>query len=407
MQYSFAQRTKAMLSSPVHFMRSLSTRESFISFAEELPAEELFPISSLEAAAAAVISKSPAALQYGEPQGYLPLREWLCKDFKERKGTDVDAGQVLLTTGSQQAMDLLARVYVEPGDPVLVEQPTAPGFLQILKMQGASIVPIEGDAEGMNPERLRQEAERLRPKLVLVSPNFTNPTGILWSLERRREVLDICKSLKVLIVEDNSYGDLHFGGIGAKAFYGEHPSLFSLDDAGKGGQVLHIGSFSKTVVPALRTGWAAGNKRMIDTMVMAKQLADWQSSHFNQCLLHYLLESSAFNIHDHIRMLNREYETRLKLMTELLKRPAWKQVSYEVPGGGMFIWVKLPDALDGVALLKCSLDKGAAFLPGPLCYPNGGGSGYIRLNFTHPGRDELLLGMNLIGEAILEFTARS
>ncbi|MEC0238690.1 PLP-dependent aminotransferase family protein [Paenibacillus dokdonensis] len=407
MQYSFAERTKAMLSSPLHFMRSLSTRDSFISFAEELPAEELFPVSSLEAAAAAVISKSPAALQYGEPQGYLPLRKWLCTNFKQMKHTDVNADQILLTTGSQQAVDLLARVYVEPGDPVLVEHPTSPGFLQILKMQGAVIVPVEGNEDGISPEHLLQQLESLRPKLLLVSPNFTNPTGVLWSLERRKEVLEICKSRKLLIVEDNSYGDLHFGGITEKKFYTEYPSLFSLDEAGKGGQVLYIGSFSKTVVPALRTGWAAGNKAMIETMVMAKQLADWQSSHFNQCLLHYLLESSTFDIHEHVQMLNREYETRLKLMTELLKRPAWKGARFEVPKGGMFIWVKLPEALDSVALLKCSLDKGAAFLPGTLCYAKGEGSGYIRLNFTHPGRDELLLGMNLIGEAISEFTARS
>ncbi|MEI0735702.1 aminotransferase class I/II-fold pyridoxal phosphate-dependent enzyme [Paenibacillus sp. JTLBN-2024] len=229
----------------------------------------------------------------------------------------------------------------------------------------------------------------------------------MWSLVRRREVLDICKSRKILIVEDNSYGDLHFRGIGAKAFYREYPSCIRWTMRETGGRCCISAPSAKTVVPALRTGWAAGNKKMIDTMVMAKRLADWQSSHFNQCLLHYLLESSTFNIHEHIRMLNREYETRLKLMTELLKRPAWKHVSFEVPRGGMFLWVKLPDALDGVALLKCSLDKGAAFLPGSLCYPNGGGSGYIRLNFTHPGRDELLLGMNLIGEAISEFTARS
>lgn len=407
MLYSFAERTKAMLSSPLHFMKAGSARDSFISFAEELPAEELFPLSPLEAAAAAVISKSPAALQYGEPQGYLPLREWLCRDFKQMKKTEVDAKQILLTTGSQQAMDLLVRVYVEPGDHVLVEQPTSPGFLQILNMQGAVVVPVEGDREGIRPENLLKQMERSRPKLLLVSPNFTNPTGILWSLERRKEVLEICKARGVLIVEDNSYGDLHFGGIGMKEFYSKYPSLFTLDEAGKGGQVLYIGSFSKTVVPALRTGWAAGHQAMIDMMVLAKQLADWQSSHFNQCLLHELLESSPFNIYEHIRMLNREYETRLKLMTELLKRPAWKNISYDVPEGGMFVWLKLPDALDSLALLKCSMEKGAAFLPGSLCYPNEGGSGYIRLNFTHPGRDELLLGMNLIGEAISEFTARS
>lgn len=407
MQYSFAERTKSMLASPLHFMRSLTTRDSFISFAEELPAEELFPLSSLEAAAAAVISKSPAALQYGEPQGYLPLREWLCNNFKQTKQTELDSSQILLTTGSQQAVDLLARVYVEQGDPVLVEHPTSPGFLQILRMQGAVIVPVEGDTEGISTEHLLEQTEKFRPKLLLVSPNFTNPTGVLWSPERRKAVLDICRERNILIVEDNAYGDLHFGGMTEKEFYNKYPSLFSLDEAGLGGQVLYIGSFSKTVVPALRTGWAAGNKVIIDAMVMAKQLADWQSSHFNQCLLHYLLEYSAFDIHEHIQLLNREYQTRLKLMTELLKRPAWKNTRYNVPEGGMFIWVKLPDGLDSALLLKCSLDKGAAFLPGTLCYANGEGRENIRLNFTHPGRDELLLGMNLIGEAISEFTARS
>ncbi|GAF06236.1 transcriptional regulator [Paenibacillus pini JCM 16418] len=142
-------------------------------------------------------------------------------------------------------------------------------------------------------------------------------------------------------------------------------------------------------------------------MVAAKQLADWQSSNLNQRLLHYMLESSSFDIHEHIKLLNREYETRLKLMLELLKRPAWKGSSFDAPIGGMFVWVKLPEGLDSIALLKCSLDKGVSFLPGTLCYAENEGKDSIRLNFTHPGRDELLLGMNLISEAITEFTARS
>ncbi|GAB6988401.1 aminotransferase-like domain-containing protein [Paenibacillus pini] len=407
MQYSFAARTKIMLSSPLHLMRSLSERNSFISLAEELPAEELFPLSSLEAAAAAVISKSPTALQYGEPQGYLPLRKWLAGDWRTFKQIDVQENQILLTTGSQQAMDLLARVYIETGDTVLVEHPTSPGFLQILKMQGAIIVPVEGDAEGMIPENVVKQIERCRPKLLLVSPNFSNPTGILWSLERRQQVLSICKSEQILIVEDNSYGDLHFDGRTEEDFIERYPSLFALDGSGAGDQVLYIGSFSKTVAPALRTGWAAGNQSLIYAMVAAKQLADWQSSNLNQRLLHYMLESSSFDIHEHIKLLNREYETRLKLMLELLKRPAWKGSSFDAPIGGMFVWVKLPEGLDSIALLKCSLDKGVSFLPGTLCYAENEGKDSIRLNFTHPGRDELLLGMNLISEAITEFTARS
>nr|WP_145160282.1 PLP-dependent aminotransferase family protein [Paenibacillus terrae] len=407
MQYSFAARTEVMLSSPLHLIRSLANRESFISFAEELPAEELFPVSSLEAAAAAVISNSPTALQYGEPQGFLPLREWLSEDWKRTKRIDVGPDQILLTTGVQQAMDLLARVYVEPGDRVLVESPASPGYLQVFKMQGAVVIPVDSDQNGLIPERLLEQIERTQPKLLVASPNFSNPTGVLWSLERRKEVLDLCREHNILIIEDNSYGDLHFEKLSQREFTSLYPSLFALDGSGSGQGVLYIGSFSKTIAPALRTGWAAGSRPLIDMLAAAKQLADWQSSTLNQRFLHNMLESSAFDIHEHIKMLNREYDTRLKLMNGLLQRPAWQDASYVIPKGGMFIWLQLPDGLDSLALLKCALGKGAAFLPGKLCYPDGRGSGWIRLNFTHPGRDELLLGMSLIGEAIGEFTARS
>lgn len=331
-----------------------------ISLAEELPAEELFPLSLLAEAASTVISADAGALQYGDPAGYGPLREWLAGDWLKEKGVNVVEGGVLLTTGSQQAIDLLSRVYIDPGDRVLVENPTSPGFLQTLRMQGAVIIPVQGDLDGLDPEHLRSQIELHKPKMLFATPSFTNPSGILWSLERRREVLDLCIAYNILIVEDDSYGDLHFQKQGEHKAK-RYPSLYALENISDGGHVLYIGSFSKTVAPALRTGWAAGSRVLIRMMSAAKQMADWQSSALNQRLLHHLLDVSAFDLREHIAQLNREYNTRLKLMVELLKRPAWKGSSYDLPSGGMFLWVAPPEGMDVMALLKCALGKGVAF----------------------------------------------
>ncbi|MEK5023177.1 aminotransferase-like domain-containing protein [Paenibacillus sp. FSL M7-1046] len=405
MKYEFSARAHTLLSSPLLSIRTKTRRGTLISLAEELPAEELFPLSLLAETASTVISADAGALQYGDPEGYGPLREWLTGDWLKAKGVAVAEGGVLLTTGSQQAIDLLSRVYIDPGDRVLVENPTSPGILQALRMQGAVIIPVQGDRDGLLPEHLRTQIRQHRPKMLFATPSFTNPSGILWSLARRKEVLELCTGHNVLIVEDDSYGDLHFQR------YGQHPSvkypsLYALENVSEGGHVLYIGSFSKTVAPALRTGWAAGSRELIGMMAAAKQMADWQSSSLNQRLLHHLLDVTSFDLREHIALLNREYNTRLKLMAELLKRPAWKSSTYSLPEGGMFLWVSLPAGLDAMALLKASLTKGVAFLPGPLCCVSGGGN-RIRLNFSHPGRDELLLGMNLMSEAVTEFTARS
>ncbi|HEY2492995.1 MAG TPA: PLP-dependent aminotransferase family protein [Paenibacillus sp.] len=407
MRYSFASRAEWMMLSPLEYIKSYPRRDSFISFAEELPAEDLFPLTQLKSAAAAVLSSNPMALQYGDPEGYTPLRTWLREEWRLHKDIKVNVSEILLTTGSQQAMDLLSRVYVDPGDAVLVENPTSPGCLQVLRMQGAYIIPVEGNKEGILLEHLQQQIESHQPKVLFVAPNFVNPTGVLWSLERRKEVLELCRRHEILIVEDDSYGDLYFMNEKEAPFTKRYPSLFALDGHGAGGQVLYVGSFSKTVAPGLRTGWAAGNRQLIEVMATAKQLADWQSSNLNQRLLHQLLESTLFDWNKHLALLNREYNIRLKLMAELLKRPAWKGVHYTLPVGGMFLWVQLPAGLHSEALLKCSIEKGVSFLPGRLCYAGKGGMDHIRLNFTHPGRDELWLGMNLISEAINEFTARS
>lgn len=404
MRYSFASRTVSLLSSPLRQIRENARLNSFISLAEELPAQELFPVKLLEEAAQDVLASGPDVLQYGESEGFRPLREWLAAEWEGRKNAMIDPAQVLLTTGTQQAIDLVARLMVDEGDSVLVENPTSPGCLQVLSMQGARVIPAVSDEKGLLVHKLEQQMKLHRPKLLFAAPTFSNPTGGVWDLGRRQDVLDLCRRYSVLFVEDDSYGELD---LNLKRGEAHHPSLFALDDGGRGGQVLYIGSFSKTIAPALRTGWAAGAAPVIEGMTALKQLADTQSSTMNQRLLHRLLTGPPFNWHDHLALLNKEYATRLKLMLELLKRPLWKEVTWRVPEGGMYVWARLPEGLDSAMLLKAALPKGVAFMPGGLCTAGKEGASYIRLNFSHPGRDELFMGMNLIGETIAEFTARS
>lgn len=265
------------------------------------------------------------------------------------------------------------------------------------------MIPTVSDENGLLIHELEQQMKLHRPKLLFAAPTFSNPTGGVWNLGCRQDVLELCRRYGVLFVEDDSYGELDLN-----VKRGEiPPSLFALDDGGRGGQVLYIGSFSKTIAPALRIGWAAGAVPVIEGMTALKQLADMQSSTMNQRLLHHLLTGSGFSWHDHLALLNKEYATRLKLLLELLKRPLWKEVTWRMPDGGMYLWVRLPEGLDSAMLLKAALPKGVAFMPGRLCTVGKEGASYIRLNFSHPGRDELFMGMNLIGETIAEFTARS
>ncbi|OAB48599.1 transcriptional regulator [Paenibacillus antarcticus] len=307
-------------------------------------------------------------------------------------------------------MELLTRVYVDQGDTVLVENPTSPSILELLRMRGATIIPIDADAQGVLLHALEEFINTTSPKFLFVTPNFTNPTGVIWSLERRAQVLDLCRRRHVLIVEDDTYGDLYFDeAMDPVSFSTRYPSLFRLDGGQKvGGQVLYLGSFNKTVAPELRTGWVIGKRKLIELMCAEMPLGDCQSSALNQRILYQLLVSTTFDWRNHIALVRREYNIRLELMKKLLNQPVWRGARYDLPLGGMFIWIQLPEGLRSEALLKCSIPKGVDFCLGALCcVDKGDGFDRIRLNFTQPRRGELIQGMQLISEAVSEFTARS
>lgn len=412
MQYRFVPNVQQGKSSAVREILKLTQGKSMISLAGGLPNEDLFPMEAVRHAANRALLANPQALQYGITEGYVPLREKLCERMAQRKNIHVGLENIMLTTGSQQAIDLLARVYLEPNDVVLVENPTYLACLQVFKFRDVRIVPVQSDEHGMIPEDLEDKIQRYAPKMVYVVPTFSNPTGNVWSVERRIALLNACRAHEILILEDDPYGELRFDDQNGQAQDAAHsqdpyPTIFSLDDHPDHSVVVYTSTFSKTVAPALRTGWAIADKRVIQMMTRMKQAVDIHSSMLDQQILYELLNAADFSLDQHISEIRREYESRMLLMKSLLEGEGWRETSWNTPKGGMFFWVELPDGLDAEALLRVSVMKGVAFVPGTDFYAAEPKRNRMRLNFTHSSREQITRGMHALAESIGEFVARS
>ncbi|AJY75847.1 PLP-dependent aminotransferase family protein [Paenibacillus beijingensis] len=398
MDYRFAGRVEQLQSSVVRDILKLTQGNEIISFAGGLPAEELFPTEAIRQAADRVFESGRSALQYGLTEGYLPLREQLSARMAA-KGMQADPGEIILTTGSQQAIDLAARVLTEPGDVVLVENPTYLASLQIFSLAGLRPVPAQSDAEGIDLEDAERIIRQERPKLVYIVPTFGNPTGRVWSEQRRRGLLELCRKYGVLIIEDDPYGEIKFD---EKAHF---PTIASLEGKTQDSHVIYTSSFSKIAAPALRTGWAVADRRIISMMAKAKQASDLHSSSLDQQTLYQLLRG--FDLDAHIRTISDAYGSRMREMQALLLKQAWSGVSWVEPQGGMFLWLELPDGLDAEALLRCSVKKGVAFVPGSPFYAAEPQRNRARLNFTHCGGERMAAGIERLSEALGEFMART
>ncbi|MEK3884149.1 PLP-dependent aminotransferase family protein [Paenibacillus sp. PL2-23] len=398
MEYRFSTSVSQLKSSAVRDILKLTQGKDMISFAGGLPAEELFPVEAVRAAADSVFQGGPGALQYGLTEGYLPLREQICARMAV-KGMHVTPDEMILTTGSQQAIDLLVQVLMEPGDVILVERPTYLASLQVFAMRGVKVIAAESDEFGIIPESAEELIRQHQPKLLYAVPTFGNPTGRVWSLERRKRMLELCRQHNMLIIEDDPYGDIQFDKTE------QFPSLFSLGGKAEGGHVLYTSTFSKTVAPALRTGWAIGDSRVIRMVAKAKQAADLHSSTMDQQVLSQLLKQ--FDLDAHIDLISREYGARMLEMESLLRKAALPDLHWVTPKGGMFIWVELPDGMEAEALLRCAVQKGVAFVPGSSFYADDAMRNTMRLNYTHNKGARTEQGVARLVEAIGEFTVRS
>jgi 2-aminoadipate transaminase len=391
MNYRFSDTIDSFKSSAVREILKLTQGKSIISLAGGLPNEQYFPIDAVREAFLRVFEEGKQVLQYGLTEGYTPLRQSIAKHM-ERKNIHVGIDDMLITTGSQQAIDLLTRIYIDPGDVILVERPTYLAAIQIFQSHKARLVSVDGDADGMNLTDLEQKIKQYNPKMIYVVPTFSNPAGKSWSLERRQGALDICKRNDVLILEDDPYGELRFGGGEAT------PTIFSLDQHPDGSGVVYTSTFSKIVAPALRTGWAIGDAEVIRQMARAKQAADLHSSTMDQQALHQLFQH--FDLNGHIDLVRSEYEVRMHQMADLLNRQDWPGLKWAQPKGGMFIWLELAENIDTEQLLKLAVEEGVAFVPGVGFYADEPQRNAMRLNFTHTDSQQMIEGFSRLDRAI-------
>jgi 2-aminoadipate transaminase len=392
MNFTFSSFADGLKSSAVREILKLTQGNAVISLAGGLPAEEHFPLAAVREAFERVFaSGGKSSLQYGLTEGYTPLREAICARMA-KKGVNVKPENMLITTGSQQAIYLLTRVYMSVGDVVLVENPTYLAALQIFQASGVRVVGVEADEHGMRMDDLEAKLKQYRPKMVYVTPTFANPTGKVWSVERRKQLLALCKPNHVLILEDDPYGEIQFDR------NAKYPSIFSLDEHPEGSAVLYTSTFSKTVVPALRTGWIIGDTRVITQMTKAKQAVDLHSSTLDQQALYQLL--THFDLDAHIQNIRDEYRRRMELMKSLLQDARFSDLRWNEPQGGMFFWVELPESIDASELLKRAVEKGVAFVPGVDFYAENPRFNTMRLNFTHTDNDSMKLGLDRLADAL-------
>lgn len=398
MQLKLSQWAVRSQTSAVRDILKLTQGGEVISFAGGLPAEDMFPLEAVKKAFEKVFEESRGSLQYGLTEGYTPLRAGI-SDWMRQKGADARPEDILVTTGSQQAIDLAARALLDPGDAVLVENPTYLAALQVFSGYGAHLVPVDGDAFGPDPDDLATKIERFHPKMFYAIPTFSNPTGRVWSPERRLAVLEACRSRGVAVLEDDPYGELGFDS--------ETPphTLFSLRHEVPGAPMAYTSTFSKTVAPGLRTGWIAADPELAGPFARIKQAADLHSSGVDQQALFHLLRD--FDLKGHILRLRTRYKERMEAMSRLLTDYSWRGARWERPAGGMFFWLELDPADDAESLLRQAIVEGVAFVPGIAFFAGEPKRNTLRLNFTYCDERTLHEGMARLDRAVTAFHAQS
>lgn len=400
-QQRYAQRIRGVGSSMIRELLKLTEQPDVISFAGGLPAPELFPVAAFRAACDRVLTQhGRRALQYSTTEGYGPLREYIVHKMAQY-GIQAAPENVLITSGSQQALDLLGKLLINPGDRILTERPTYLGALQAWRAYQADFVSVPIDDDGLQTD-LMEEALCSGPKFMYILPNFQNPGGVTLSMERRQALIELADRYGIPIVEDDPYGELRFEG--------DHLPPLVVQDAhrlnghgknGSGyfqGNVIYLSTFSKTMAPGLRLGWIVAPTDVIQHCVMAKQGMDLHTSTFVQMVAFEVLKDGFLK--QHVRLIRDVYRTRRDVMLTALGYYFPPGISWTRPQGGLFLWVKLPEELDSVAILEKAIENKVAFVPGTAFYPDGGGQNTMRLNFSNAQPEQIKTGIRRLGEVL-------
>jgi 2-aminoadipate transaminase len=392
----FAQRTRAMRSSAMRDLMAITARPEVISLAGGLPDTSTFPPASFAAQMTRIAQESAAeALQYGPTEGFDQMKSAI-REVMAAEGMAPDPRDIVVTTGGQQAIDLITKTLVDPGDVVICEAPTYPGAVPVFCSYEADTHQVEMDDDGMRVDELEALLDRLsaagrRPKFIYSVPSFQNPAGVTLSAERRRRLVELAREREVLVVEDNPYGLLRFEGE-------PQPPLYQLD---RGDYVVYIGTLSKILSPGIRLGWMVAPPPVLEKIVLGKQATDLCTSTLSQ---YFALEFFAEDRwRSYIDSLREVYRSRRDAMLEALERHFPAQASWTSPQGGLFVWATLPPYIDTSDLLAKALRENVAFVPGAAAYVDGTrGANSMRLNFSGSDEDEIREGIRRIGKVIDE-----
>ncbi len=370
----------------------MTEQHGLISLSIGLPAKELIPISLLRLVHDRLLTEiGPDLLLHSPTEGVTALREAICRHVTSR-GIRCTNADVLITSGSQQGLDLVARAFVDPGDVVVVEEPSYFGALRVFRSVQAKLIGIPIDSDGLRTDMLESLLARMRPKLIYTLPTFQNPSGAVMSLARRRHLLDLAYRYQLPVIEDDPYFDLRYAGTPV-------PPLKALDTHG---HVLYLSSFSKVLFPGLRIGFLVAPRAAIRRLALAKQSVDLHSNTSGQWILQRIIDEGHYDAH--LRSLRTAYSIRLDAMDRALRRLAPPSVQWSRPEGGFYFWCRIPDSVAPARLMAAAAEESVVFLPGSPCFVNEPAENFVRLNFSHPTPSQIARGVKGLMRAMRKVT---
>jgi 2-aminoadipate transaminase len=376
----------AVKPSTIREILKVTEQADIISFAGGLPAPELFPVAEVAAAAERVLREGgPGALQYGPSEGFQPLRE-CCAEESRKRGIRCTADDILITTGSQQPLDLVSKIFLDAGDCVLTESPTYMAALQAFQCYEVRFAAVPTDENGLIPEALPELIERERPKFLYTIPSFQNPTGVTLTAERRTQLYEIAARYGLIVLEDDPYGALRYAG----------ENIAPVKSQDTEGLVIYQSTVSKTIAPGLRIGWVVASEEIRGKLTIVKQAADLHTSSLDQRIAHRYLTD--FDSHAHVERIRRAYGDRFAVMDAALREAMPAGYSWTHPQGGMFLWVTCPEGTDTGELMLEALKRKVLFVPGRDFFPDGSGQRYMRLNFSNATPEQIREGVGRLAE---------
>ena len=387
---AFSDRITDVPKSFIREILKVTLDSSIISFAGGLPNRLFFPVKELQKAANDVFEEAGnEILQYANSEGYLGLRQFIADRYRMQEGLDIPVEDILITTGSQQGLDLLGKTFLNEGDDLIIEEPGYLGAIQAFAMYRPRFHPVSVSEGGMDTAALGQVLDERRPKLLYTVTNFQNPSGISYSDENRRTVADLLRDTSSLIIQDDPYGDLRFSGTRKVSFKRLLPE-----------NTVLLGSFSKTVAPALRLGWLVAPPPIMDKLIIAKQAADLHTDFLAQRILYRYLSDN--NLDAHIATIIRQYGRQKEAMIDAIRNYFPSGVQYTNPEGGMFLWVTLPEGMSSMTLFASAIGKKVAFVPGTPFYVDRKDTNTLRLNFSCSDEPTIVEGIRRLGDSIRE-----